>query len=871
VVVGGVRMKSVKTRILLSLAAFFGLSLLWVATLQYTEGQHLRRALADVEANKVTLFKRILVMKGSSLANLVNDYSFWNDLITCIHKSDTDWAKRNVDCGLTTYGASVLWILRTDFTTMYQSNVWSSPGLAEALLPPATASEVLGKSGFNHFFVRTEQGVFEVRTAPVQYSSDIQRVGRPNGYLCAAWLWDSAFVASLAEFADARLTLGVPGDQVQGWITDPLMGMVRYADTLYGADGAPVVILRAESDSPFLKHLAGTYKRQLWLLAVVAIGILAMMMGLMHVWISRPIRQIAAALEREDAEESQALEQDSSEFGRIARLVSQFSEQKRDLLRQIGERARAQEELLDLKKTHEALLDEQRLLLENTADFIYRHDTTGVFHYLSPSVEKVTGYAPAEWFKHYTSVLTDDPANLKVVEQTEKALREGVACPPYQVEVYHREGHRIRLEVSEQPYFEGGKVAGVVGVARDITARWKAEQERESLQLQLEKAQRMESLALLAGGVAHDLNNTLGPLVAYPDLILEKLPPDSAAVGHVKTVKRAATQAAAIIHDLLMLARRGRYEMEPVDLNEVADSYLSSPSYLDLCERHPRVTTLVELAEEPLMVEGSASHLATVFMNLVVNAFDAMPTGGKLTVRTKLRVVDSLTGGRFPVPQGDYVVISVEDTGVGISAEDIDKIFEPYYSKKKMGRSGTGLGLAVVYGIVKDHRGYYDIDSLPGRGTCFSLMFPASQETARSAEPADLLGGTERVLVVDDDAEQRQMAALLLRSLGYQTEVAASGTEAVAHVRQSPVDLVVLDMIMPELDGEATYEALLKIAPRQKTIIVSGFSPTDQVYAMQGRGAGEFVRKPFTRDQLAKAVRAELDRNLTASSLVSVR
>jgi PAS domain S-box-containing protein len=864
------RMKSVQTRILLSLAAFFAVCLVLASISHRTDAKHVDRAVEDMVRSNALLLDRALEMRGAVLANMVNDYSYWDDLVGSIRRNDTIWTRRNIDPGLTSNRVGAIWILRPDYSLMYETNIWPGAKVAELLTPASRRTELFRTNAFRHFFVRTDHGLFEIRTAPIQPTSDTLRTGPSMGYICGARLWDSTFLGGLAEMANARLAL--TGMEVSGLDlrSEPEYGMLRYCDTLYGWDGTATAVVQAEAESPLLQRVWRDNK-PIWVLIAVTMVFLMLTAGLLHVWVSRPIRQIALALEQENAQASQSLEQDSSELGRIARLVSQFFEQKRNLLKEIGDRARAQEALLDLKKTHEALLDEQRLLLENTRDFIYRHDTHGVFHYLSPSVQTVTGYLPDEWFKHYTSVLTDDPINLKVVEHTEKALRDGIPSPPYQVEVYHKQGPRVRLEVSEQPYFEGGKVAGIVGVARDITARWQAEQERESLQQQLEKAQRMESLALLAGGVAHDLNNTLGPLVAYPDLILEKLPPDSAAVGHVKTVKRAATQAAAIIHDLLMLARRGRYEMEPTDLNEVADGYLSSPSCLDLCDRHPKVTLAVELAEEPLMVQGSASHLATVLMNLVVNAFDAMSTGGTLTICTRREMIGKPTGGRWPVPHGEYVVVSVRDTGVGISPEDIDKIFEPYYSKKKMGRSGTGLGLAVVYGIVKDHKGYYDIDSTPGKGTCFSLLFPASHEAAPSDGTAELASGTERVLVVDDDEEQRQMAALLLRSLGYQTDVASGGAAAVAHLRQAPVDLVVLDMIMPELDGRATYEELLRISPKLRAIIISGYSPTDQVYAMQGMGAGEFVRKPFTRDQLAKAVRAELDRNAVAPPAVGVR
>jgi CheY-like chemotaxis protein len=224
--------------------------------------------------------------------------------------------------------------------------------------------------------------------------------------------------------------------------------------------------------------------------------------------------------------------------------------------------------------------------------------------------------------------------------------------------------------------------------------------------------------------------------------------------------------------------------------------------------------------------------------------------------------VNALPGGYQGIIPGEYVTLSIKDSGTGIDPADIEKIFEPYFSKKKMGTSGSGLGLSVVYGVVKDHKGYYDILSEAGKGTEFILYFPLTETTAEVLhQSTQELRGSDTVLVVDDDSIQREMATELLESLGYRVTSAANGHEALDCIRKQPVDIVMFDMIMErDFDGLETYREILKIHAAQKAIVVSGFSPTDRVQEMQKLGAGQYVKKPYTIEALASALRAELDR-----------
>ena len=241
-----------------------------------------------------------------------------------------------------------------------------------------------------------------------------------------------------------------------------------------------------------------------------------------------------------------------------------------------------------------------------------------------------------------------------------------------------------------------------------------------------------------------------------------------------------------------------------------------------------------------------------------------MPDGGKILISTKNRYVDRPIKGYDGVEEGDYAILKISDTGIGINSEDIERIFEPFYTKKVMGRSGTGLGMAVVWGTVKDHNGYINVESVTGKGTAFTLYFPVTREEIDDASliPIEsLMGNKESILLVDDVKEQREIASSLLTKLGYTVTTVSSGEEAVEYMKVNSADLLVLDMIMhPGIDGLDTYEEVLKLHPGQKAIIASGFSETHRVKKAQRLGAGQYIKKPYTMEKIGVAVRAELDK-----------
>jgi CheY-like chemotaxis protein len=317
------------------------------------------------------------------------------------------------------------------------------------------------------------------------------------------------------------------------------------------------------------------------------------------------------------------------------------------------------------------------------------------------------------------------------------------------------------------------------------------------------------------------------------------------------------------VEDLLTLARRGVVAVEVTNLNQIINSYLNSPECEKLKEFHPDAKIETDLEMYSLNIMGSPVHLSETVMNLVSNAAEAMPDGGNIFISTESKYIDKPIRGYDDIKEGDYVILTITDTGIGISSEDMERIFEPFYTKKVMGRSGTGLGMAVVWGTVKDHKGYIDIESTEGKGTTFTLYFPVTRKEISGKEEAlpmeEYMGKGESILVVDDVEGQREIASSILKKLGYSVTSVSSGEEAVDYMKDNSVDLLILDMIMdPGIDGLETYKRIIKLHPNQKAIIASGFSETDRVKEAQRLGAGKYIKKPYTLEKIGIAVKNEL-------------
>jgi signal transduction histidine kinase len=398
---------------------------------------------------------------------------------------------------------------------------------------------------------------------------------------------------------------------------------------------------------------------------------------------------------------------------------------------------------------------------------------------------------------------------------------------------------------------------------QEMVERQMANEEKRQLQEKLARSQKMEALGLLAGGVAHDLNNVLSGIVSYPDLLLLKLEADHPLRPPIMTIRKSGQKASAIVQDLLTLARRGVVARDVTDINAIVTAYLNAPEHREIMRHHHGIAIQVDLADDLMPILGSPVHITKTIMNLVSNAAEAQPDGGTIAIRTENCYLDRPQQRYQQVDEGEYVLLRVSDTGKGIAPDDLERIFEPFYSKKVLGRSGTGLGMAVVWGTVQDHMGYIDVQSAPGQGATFDLYFPVTRrlpETFKAAASIEtLMGKGDTVLIVDDVEEQREITKAILTHLNYEAVAVDSGEAAVAYLKDRAVDLVILDMVMePGMDGLDTYRRIIETHPSQKAIIASGYAENTRVREVLRLGAGAYIRKPFSLEKLGALIHHEL-------------
>ena len=415
------------------------------------------------------------------------------------------------------------------------------------------------------------------------------------------------------------------------------------------------------------------------------------------------------------------------------------------------------------------------------------------------------------------------------------------------------ENRTFPILLRSAPIRKDGNIIGARMIVIDIT-------ERHRLEEQLLRDQKMKAIGLMAGGVAHDLNNILSGIISYPELLLLDLGVKDKMRRPLEAIRRAGLDAAEVVADLLTVARGIAAVRETINPNPLIEDYLASPDFYQLRLRYPLIVVNQSLDEDLQNICCSPIHIRKCLMNLIANGMEAIRGKGTLSVSTR-NYLQAAQGShnKQMLAEGRYIKIAIFDSGSGIAGHEIEHIFEPFYTKKVMGRSGTGLGLAVVWNTMKDHGGIVNVMSDPQQGTTFELYLPAVEEKTavvfKTAERQIFKGNGEHVLVIDDELRQREIAEELLTSLNYQVTVVSSGEEAVTYLATHFADILVLDMIMePGQNGRTTYEHILNIHPKQKALIASGFAEDEDVRATLALGAGAFVGKPYTLEKIGAAM-----------------
>ncbi len=425
------------------------------------------------------------------------------------------------------------------------------------------------------------------------------------------------------------------------------------------------------------------------------------------------------------------------------------------------------------------------------------------------------------------------------------------------LEVGSVNGRERYMLVTKFPIFRDGKPFILAGFSVDITDRIEAERESQHLKVQLLQAQKMEAIGTLAGGIAHDFNNLLMGILGRTSIMLMDCSPSDPRYEHLKGIEAHVKSAADLTRQLLGFARGGKYNVQPLDINALLREQNTM-----FARTRKEVSFHEDFQEDLWTVEADAGQLKQVMLNLYVNACQAMPGGGRLFIRTRNVNLDRAFTEHSEVPPGAYVQVSVTDTGVGMDEATRERIFEPFFTTREMGH-GTGLGLASAYGIIKNHAGIIQVKSRKGEGTTFDIYLPASNKTPRprSEHEETMLEGSETVLLVDDEPMVTEVGAKMMSRLGYRVLTATSGAEAldIFTRKHAQIDVVILDMIMPEMNGEQTLRRLQEIDPRVRVIFSSGYSRNHQAVQDTCCRDFPFIQKPFNIAGLSRRLREVLD------------
>jgi len=514
------------------------------------------------------------------------------------------------------------------------------------------------------------------------------------------------------------------------------------------------------------------------------------------------------------------------------------------------------EDITEKRQAEEALRESEeryRELFENADDAHFTAGVDGRIISVNRAAERMSDYSRGELVgKQFTDLLA--PEALEATERAFAAKLQGRSeTSVYESAILAKNGRRIAVEVSSRPIIDGDRLVGIQGSVRDISERRKLEQ-------QLHQAQKMEAVGRLAGGIAHDFNNLLTAIGGYSELLLSRLGPGDPLRREAEEIRRAGGRAASLTTQLLAFSRRQMLQPKVVDANAILAETQSMLGRLI----GEDVELLTRPARDLWHVRADPGQLQQVIVNLAVNARDAMPEGGRLTIETRNAKVDSRQASRLlPMPAGEYVQLSVSDTGVGMDAETRSHVFEPFFTTKDLG-GGTGLGLATVYGIVKQSEGFVFVASEPGQGATFDVYLPRVEEELEGLpaplEPSPLFG-FETVLLVEDEDVVRELVRELLEGHGYTVLEARNGEEAVRLCRgyDRRIDLLLTDVVMPKLGGRELAERVAAERPGMRILFMSGYTDVFNDGSGVLPPGGGFIQKPFSTAVLAQHVRELLD------------
>ena len=746
-------------------------------------------------------------------------------------------------------------------------------------------NELFGKIAIQKVGKRGYTCMYEAKTGIMRFHPNADLIDRPLHFLSEKLpRWWSIYERSLAgievsgyydwQDADGRthkkyMAMAPVGIEFNGKTL--MIAATAYADEFW----EPSRVLEARTEqvvTDYLTYAAAWEKEVLVAGAVLMIAIFAA-----GIWLGRrsalryigPIANLTEAAGKigigkwDFAVDSSILER-MDEIGVLGRtfdsMRTQLKKSFEDLERRLSELKIAQKELNESEEKYRGLYEESlkaeelyRSLLNSSADAIVIYDLDGKVIYVSHVFTELFGWTLKD-LKGKRIPYLPETERAKTTEFIKGVLHDGTPCRGYETKRYTKDSQLVHVSISASRFEDhDGKPAGILVILRDIT-------DRKKLEEQLLLVQRMESIGTLAGGIAHDFNNLMMGILGNVSVIMHDMPPDDPVYPHLKNIDKLIESGTKLTGKLLGYSRRNKFEVGAADLNVIVEESLET-----FGRARKEIAIHMEKYEGKALVEVDRARIEQVLFNLFVNAADAMPKGGDLFVNITVADRADLLSKPLELTSEKYVLVRVADTGTGMDAETKQRIFDPFFTTKPMGR-GTGLGLASVYGIIKAHSGFVEVESEPDKGTAFFIYLPLSGlETAHVPEEKTVVRkGRGKVLLIDDEQMVLEIGAKMLIKIGYDVVVAKNSAEAVSLFKNDwkTIDLVILDMIMPGTTGSETYDALRKINPAVKVLLSSGYGKDWRTDEIMDRGCNGFIQKPYSIEVLSEEIDAVLNNRL---------